>query len=134
MVYVLDGYNVIHAVPGLERKLGSSLRAARDALVALCLEIRRSRGDVEKAGWPGSIGTVGRHLAEVRRVGFEVVLVQQDGPAAAGQVGGQPAYPGGRRLSIRQQVWAGRSGHGGRHQGVAIKVLMVFDVGHNAKV
>lgn len=48
MVYVLDGYNVIHAVPGLERKLDTSLRAARDALVALCLEIRHCRGDVEK--------------------------------------------------------------------------------------
>ena len=48
MIFVVDGYNVIHAVPELERKLDQSLKAARDALVALCSAIQSLRGDVQK--------------------------------------------------------------------------------------
>ena len=43
---ILDGYNVIHAVPELKRQLDRSLEAARDALVTLCGEYRARRGDV----------------------------------------------------------------------------------------
>ncbi len=34
--FILDGYNVIHAVPSLARKLDQSLEAARSALVSEC--------------------------------------------------------------------------------------------------
>ena len=47
MVTVLvDGYNVIHAIPALARHLDRSLEAARTALVGLCREYRTRRGDV----------------------------------------------------------------------------------------
>ena len=45
---VLDGYNVIHAVPELARELDHSLEAAREALVRLCRAYRDRRGDVER--------------------------------------------------------------------------------------
>ena len=45
---ILDGYNVIHAVPELARQLDRSLEAAREALVALCGEYRARRGDVAR--------------------------------------------------------------------------------------
>ena len=43
---LLDGYNVIHAIPSLARQMDRSLEAARAALVGLCQEYRRLRGDV----------------------------------------------------------------------------------------
>ena len=43
---VLDGYNVVHAVPELERVLDQSLEAAREALVRMCQELRARRGDI----------------------------------------------------------------------------------------
>jgi len=46
MTVVLDGYNVIHAVPELERRLDQSLEAAREALVRMCREFRARRGDI----------------------------------------------------------------------------------------
>ena len=46
MTIVLDGYNVIHGVPELERRLGQSLEAAREALIALCRAYKAARGDV----------------------------------------------------------------------------------------
>lgn len=49
MVTVLvDGYNVIHAIPPLARQMDRSLDAARAALVALCQGYRTRRGDVER--------------------------------------------------------------------------------------
>jgi len=60
---VLDGYNVIHAVPELARQLDRSLEAAREALMGLCRTYRARSGDIERlyvvfdgddahAGWP----------------------------------------------------------------------------------
>ena len=43
---ILDGYNVIHAVPELARHLDHSLQSAREALVRLCREYRARRGDI----------------------------------------------------------------------------------------
>jgi len=43
---VLDGYNVIHAVPELARHLDQSLEDAREALVRFCQAYRSRRGDV----------------------------------------------------------------------------------------
>lgn len=43
---ILDGYNVIHAVPELSRQLDRSLEAARQALVRLCETYLARRGDV----------------------------------------------------------------------------------------
>jgi predicted RNA-binding protein with PIN domain len=43
---VVDGYNVIHAVPELARQLDHSLEAAREALVRLCQAYRMRRGDI----------------------------------------------------------------------------------------
>ncbi len=45
---ILDGYNVIHAVPELARHLDRSLQSAREALVRLCQEHRVRRGDIEQ--------------------------------------------------------------------------------------
>ena len=45
---ILDGYNVIHGVPELERKLDQSLEAAREALVSFCQAYRARRGDVQR--------------------------------------------------------------------------------------
>ncbi len=43
---VLDGYNVIHAVPEMARHLDRSLQSAREALVHFCQEYRKRRGDI----------------------------------------------------------------------------------------
>ncbi len=45
---ILDGYNVIHALPDLARQLDRSLEAARAALLNLCGAYRARRGDVER--------------------------------------------------------------------------------------
>lgn len=47
MTVVVDGYNVIHAVPELARHLDRSLEASREALVALCRAYHARRGDVQ---------------------------------------------------------------------------------------
>ncbi len=44
--FILDGYNVIHAMPELARQLDRGLRTAREALVRWCQEYRGRRGDV----------------------------------------------------------------------------------------
>ena len=43
---ILDGYNVIHAVPELARHLDRSLQSAREALVRRCETYRARRGDI----------------------------------------------------------------------------------------
>lgn len=43
---ILDGYNVIHAVPELARQMDRSLEAAREALVRRCEAYRARRGDI----------------------------------------------------------------------------------------
>lgn len=43
---ILDGYNVIYAIPSLAKELDRSLEAARTALVRLCQEYRAKRGDI----------------------------------------------------------------------------------------
>ena len=43
---ILDGYNVIHAVPEMARQLDRSLQSAREALVRFCQDYRRRRGDI----------------------------------------------------------------------------------------
>ena len=43
---ILDGYNVIHAVPQLARQLDRGLQSAREALVRLCEAYRARRGDI----------------------------------------------------------------------------------------
>ena len=45
---ILDGYNVIHAVPEMSRHLDRSLQAAREALIRLCQAYRARRGDIER--------------------------------------------------------------------------------------
>jgi len=42
---ILDGYNVIHAVPELARQLDRSLQLAREALVCFCQEARGRCGE-----------------------------------------------------------------------------------------
>ena len=48
MIIVVDGYNVIHAVPELARQLERSLEAAREALLAACRNYRARRGDIAR--------------------------------------------------------------------------------------
>ena len=43
---ILDGYNVIYAVPELTRQMDRSLEAAREALVRFCETYRARRGDI----------------------------------------------------------------------------------------
>ena len=46
LTLILDGYNVIYAVPELARQMDRSLEAAREALVRLCEAYRARRGDI----------------------------------------------------------------------------------------
>src|SRR3989338_4258678 len=46
MTLVLDGYNVIHGVAELGRKMDRSLQTAREGLVGLCQAYKARRGDV----------------------------------------------------------------------------------------
>ncbi|PIQ83914.1 MAG: hypothetical protein COV75_04745 [Candidatus Omnitrophica bacterium CG11_big_fil_rev_8_21_14_0_20_63_9] len=43
---ILDGYNVIYAIPSLAKELDRSLEAARTALIRLCEAYRARRGDL----------------------------------------------------------------------------------------
>lgn len=45
---ILDGYNVIHAVPELSRHLDRSLQAGREALVRFCQEYQAHNSDTGK--------------------------------------------------------------------------------------
>lgn len=45
---ILDGYNVIHAVPELSRHLDRSLQAGREALVRFCQEYQARNSDTGK--------------------------------------------------------------------------------------
>ena len=47
-VLILDGYNVIHAIPELERALDRSLEAAREALIGRCCAYQANRGDAQE--------------------------------------------------------------------------------------
>ena len=48
LTVVVDGYNVIHAVPEFARQLDRSLEAAREALLAACRIYRARRGDIAR--------------------------------------------------------------------------------------
>lgn len=45
---IIDGYNVIHAVPEIEELLDESLEAARIGLVRFLTEFKEARKDIEK--------------------------------------------------------------------------------------
>jgi predicted RNA-binding protein with PIN domain len=45
---IIDGYNVIHAIPRLEEMLDESLEAARAGLAQLASEFKDSRKDIER--------------------------------------------------------------------------------------
>jgi len=45
---IIDGYNVIYAIPELEELLGESLEAARAGLVRLLTRAKDSRRDIER--------------------------------------------------------------------------------------
>jgi predicted RNA-binding protein with PIN domain len=45
---ILDGYNVIHAVPQLAQAMARSLEAGREALLRVCQEYRAKRKDVAR--------------------------------------------------------------------------------------
>lgn len=45
---IVDGYNVIHAVPELAQHMDRSLQSAREALVMFCQEYLARRGDVRR--------------------------------------------------------------------------------------
>jgi len=47
-IYILDGYNVIYAVPELKKKLDQSLEAARDGLLGCCAGLSGRRGDIQR--------------------------------------------------------------------------------------
>ncbi len=76
MVFVVDGYNVIHAVPELERKLDQSLRSARDALVALCRTIQSLRGDVQKVVIVFDGSSAFRDLPQENFPGVEILFTE----------------------------------------------------------
>jgi len=48
MIYILDAYNVIHKIPGLEARLDRDLRGAREALVMLCQQLLDKRRDIRR--------------------------------------------------------------------------------------
>ena len=45
---ILDGYNVIHAIPSFNRELQKSLEAARNALIQACKNHRLVRKDIAR--------------------------------------------------------------------------------------
>ena len=45
---IIDGYNVIHAIPEIEELLDESLEAARIGLIRLLSEFKNSRKDIER--------------------------------------------------------------------------------------
>jgi predicted RNA-binding protein with PIN domain len=47
-IYILDGYNVIHAVGALGKQLDRSLQAAREALVRDCADLCAKRRDISR--------------------------------------------------------------------------------------
>lgn len=44
--FIVDGYNLIHAIPRIEELLDESLESARTGLIQLFSGFKRSRGDV----------------------------------------------------------------------------------------
>lgn len=46
LTLILDGYNVIHAVPELAKRLDQSLEAGRQGLIEFCVAYKARRGDV----------------------------------------------------------------------------------------
>ena len=48
MIFVLDGYNVLHAIPAFEKELRTNLRGAREFLIRVCAELRSRRRDIEE--------------------------------------------------------------------------------------
>jgi len=48
-ILIIDGYNLIYAIPQLEELLDESLEAARCGLIRLIIDFKSSRKDVEKA-------------------------------------------------------------------------------------
>lgn len=76
MVYVIDGYNVIHALPLLERRLETNLKSARDALTELCLRIQSVRGDVERVVIVFDGDSAFRDLPPENFPGVEIVFTE----------------------------------------------------------
>ena len=48
MIYILDAYNVIHKIRGLERALDKDLRTAREALIGFSARFAAARGGISK--------------------------------------------------------------------------------------
>lgn len=46
LTLILDGYNVIHAIPELTKRLDQSLESARQGLIDFCVAFKAKRGDV----------------------------------------------------------------------------------------
>lgn len=47
MIFIVDGYNVIHAIPQFEKQLRGGLQGARDLLIAGCQRLGGSKKEVE---------------------------------------------------------------------------------------
>lgn len=45
---LLDGYNVVHQIPEIEKKISQNLEAARNTLIEICFNLSRKRADIEK--------------------------------------------------------------------------------------
>lgn len=46
LTLILDGYNVIHAVPELSKRADQNLEAGRRALIDFCMAYKAKRGDI----------------------------------------------------------------------------------------
>lgn len=74
---VLDGYNVIHGVKGLERRLDRSLETARAALIELCQVYKARRGDVGRVYVVFDGDEAHAHLPQADQGGVSVLFTHK---------------------------------------------------------
>lgn len=76
MIWILDGYNVIHAIPTLEKKLEVSLQAARDQLISMCEKLQENRGDFPKIYIVFDGNSAFRDLSSYKTPSLEVIFTE----------------------------------------------------------
>ncbi len=73
MIYVLDGYNVLHRTPAFRAHFARGLQAAREALVRFCAEWIATRRDVAQFWIVFDGAETGSGLGEGAALGVRVV-------------------------------------------------------------
>lgn len=74
MFLLVDGYNVIHALPWLEKMLDYELKSAREALLYFCQRLKQQRGDIERVIVVFDGNSVFSGLHDDSREGIEIIF------------------------------------------------------------